>query len=56
MYNSSQWGLFMYEQDWLDTEYDNVVVVNTNATAGRTWLVRRHHLALSSFLFSTTRF
>ena len=21
MYNSSQWGLFMYEQDWLDTEY-----------------------------------
>ena len=39
MYNSSQWGLFMYEQDWLDTEYDNVVVLNTNATAGRTWLV-----------------
>ena len=24
MYNSSQWGLFMYEQDWLDTEYDNI--------------------------------
>ena len=40
MYNSSQWGLFMYEQDWLDTEYDNVVHLNTNATAGRTWLMQ----------------
>ena len=39
-YNSSQWGLFMYEQDWLDTEYDNVVHLNTNATAGRTWLMQ----------------
>ena len=24
LYNSTKWGLFMYEQDWLDTEYDNV--------------------------------
>jgi hypothetical protein len=30
----------MYEQDWLDTEYDNVVVLNTNATAARTWLMQ----------------
>ena len=38
MYNSSQWGLFQYEQDWLDTEYDNVIYLNTNATAARIWL------------------
>ena len=25
MYNSSQWGLFMYEQDWLDVEFDSNV-------------------------------
>jgi hypothetical protein len=24
MYNSSQWGLATYEQDWLNTEYDHV--------------------------------
>ena len=85
MYNSSQWGLFMYEQvrrtvtpshrhtvtqrhtvtpsctvlhrctaaplhtlentrarvqDWLDTEYDNVMHLNLNATAARTWLLQ----------------
>lgn len=38
LYNSSKWGLFMYEQDWLDTEYDNVVHLNTDANAARTWL------------------
>ena len=40
MYNSSQWGLFMYEQDWLDTEYDNMKYLNFNATAARTWLLQ----------------
>lgn len=40
MYNSSQWGLFMYEQDWLDTEYDNVRHLNFNASAARTWLLQ----------------
>jgi hypothetical protein len=40
MYNSSQWGLFMYEQDWLDTEYDNVRHLNYNASAARTWLLQ----------------
>ena len=40
LYNSTQWGLFMYEQDWLDTEYDNVVHLNVNATAARTWLLQ----------------
>ena len=33
-------GMFMYEQDWLDDEYDRVVHLNTNATAGRTWLMQ----------------
>ena len=40
MYNSSQWGLFMYEQDWLDTEYDNMKFLNYNASAARTWLMQ----------------
>ena len=40
LYNSTKWGLFMYEQDWLDTEYDNVLHLNTNASAGRTWLMQ----------------
>ena len=40
LYNSTKWGLFMYEQDWLDTEYDNMLHLNTNATAGRTWLMQ----------------
>eukprot|EP00039_Didymoeca_costata_P026389 m.15829 g.15829 ORF g.15829 m.15829 type:complete len:770 (+) comp5505_c0_seq1:20-2329(+) len=40
IYNSTKWGLVMYEQDWLDTEYDNVVHLNMNITAGRTWLMQ----------------
>ena len=32
--------MFTYEQDWLDDEYDRVVHLNTNATAGRTWLMQ----------------
>ena len=40
LYNSSKWGLFMYEQDWLDTEYDNVAYLNKNASAARTWLLQ----------------
>ena len=40
MYNSTKWGLFMYEQDWLDTEYDNVMHLNKNASAARTWLLQ----------------
>ena len=40
LYNSSKWGLFMYEQDWLDTEYDNVMYLNKNASAARTWLLQ----------------
>eukprot|EP00656_Telonema_subtile_P056933 TRINITY_DN9247_c0_g5_i1.p1 TRINITY_DN9247_c0_g5~~TRINITY_DN9247_c0_g5_i1.p1 ORF type:complete len:792 (-),score=169.10 TRINITY_DN9247_c0_g5_i1:182-2557(-) len=40
MYNSSKWGLFMYEQDWLDTEYDNMRHLNFDATAARTWLLQ----------------
>ncbi|CAK0821955.1 unnamed protein product [Prorocentrum cordatum] len=52
LYNSSAWGLFMYEQDWLDTEYDNVRHLNLNATAARTWLMQmgaaaaRNHLTI----------
>jgi len=47
LYNSSAWGLFMYEQDWLDTEYDNVRHLNLNATAARTWLMQMGSAASS---------
>lgn len=30
----------MYEQDWLNTEYDSMMHLNTNASAGRTWLMQ----------------
>jgi hypothetical protein len=52
MYNASKWGLFMYEQDWLYTEYDNMRYLNYNATAARTWLLQmgsaaaRNHLTV----------
>ena len=36
METSRQWGLYTYEQDWLDREYDNVDVLTKNATLART--------------------
>ena len=32
------WGLSMYEQDWLCTEYDGVTELQTNITLGDAWL------------------
>ena len=40
MESSKKWGLSVYEQDWLDREYDNVGVLHTNATLARTWLMQ----------------
>ena len=40
MESSKKWGLSVYEQDWLDSEYDNVGVLHTNATLARTWLMQ----------------
>ena len=40
METSRQWGLYTYEQDWLDREYDNVDVLTKNATLARTWLMQ----------------
>ena len=32
------WGLTMYEQDWMCTEYDGVGALQTNITMGDLWL------------------
>eukprot|EP01047_Picozoa_sp_COSAG01_P033027 COSAG01_NODE_2413_length_7745_cov_2.532304_1_plen_688_part_10 len=32
------WGLAMYEQDWMCTEYDDVTVLQTNISMGDLWL------------------
>ncbi|CAE7625695.1 unnamed protein product [Symbiodinium sp. KB8] len=32
------WGLAMYEQDWMCTEYDNVEALQTNISMGDLWL------------------
>ena len=32
------WGLSMYEQDWMSTEYDDVDVLQTNISMGDLWL------------------
>ena len=32
------WGLSMYEQDWMCTEYDGVDALNNNVTMGDLWL------------------
>jgi len=32
------WGLGMYEQDWMCTEYDEVSAIQTNITMGDLWL------------------
>ena len=40
MESSRKWGLYTYEQDWLDTEYDNMGLLTSNATLARTWLLQ----------------
>lgn len=50
MYNSTKWGLFMYEQDWLDVEYDQMQYLNTHPTAARTWLLQMGNAAANNGL------
>merc|ERR1712039_572565 len=33
-------GAFMYEQDWLDVEFDKSKSLGENATLGRTWMIQ----------------
>jgi len=40
MESSRKWGLYTYEQDWLDDEYDRMSPLQTNATLARTWLMQ----------------
>jgi len=38
MRSSKRWGLAVYEQDWLDTEFDTFPPLTQSATLGATWL------------------
>ena len=38
--NNTDWGLAVYEQDWLDTTWDNLQALQTNITLGRDWLLQ----------------
>jgi hypothetical protein len=40
MESSRKWGLYTYEQDWLDREFDDVKQLTTNASLARTWLMQ----------------
>eukprot|EP00041_Stephanoeca_diplocostata_P022194 m.526816 g.526816 ORF g.526816 m.526816 type:complete len:797 (-) comp22006_c0_seq1:232-2622(-) len=40
MYNASLWGMQVYEQDWLFTEFQGLNATLENATLGRDWLMQ----------------
>lgn len=35
-----QWGLRVYEQDWLDDEFDDIPALLSDVTLGRQWLMQ----------------
>ena len=39
----NEWGLSMYEQDWMCTEYDEVEELQTNLTLADMWLAGMNH-------------
>jgi len=38
--NSSEWGLTMYEQDWLYNEFEGVTRATTDVYLARDWLLQ----------------
>jgi len=40
METSKRWGLVVYEQDWLNDEFDNVDALRQDAQLGRQWLMQ----------------
>ena len=48
--NSSSWGLYNYEQDWLYTEYVGLNYTLSNATAASTWLTQMGEAAAAAKL------
>jgi len=40
METSKRWGLAVYEQDWLNDEFDNVDALRQDAQLGRQWLLQ----------------
>ena len=45
-----RWGLQVYEQDWLDDEFDRFAPVTQSATLGREWLTQMNSGAMSTGL------
>lgn len=41
--NKTKTGLFMYEQDWLDSEMDKSRILGESATMGRTWMLQMNN-------------
>lgn len=37
--SSKEWGLFLYEQDWLNQQFESMNATLENITVGRTWLM-----------------
>ena len=41
--NKSKLGMFMYEQDWLDTEFDRSKTLGESATMAREWMLQMNN-------------
>ncbi|XP_071834017.1 uncharacterized protein [Apostichopus japonicus] len=39
MSSSKEWGLFLYEQDWLNQQFESMDATLENITVGRTWMM-----------------
>eukprot|EP00039_Didymoeca_costata_P006166 m.87998 g.87998 ORF g.87998 m.87998 type:complete len:840 (+) comp13136_c0_seq1:26-2545(+) len=46
--NKTKVGMFMYEQDWLNDEFDKMKWLTTNFTAARTWLLQMNSGAMKN--------
>lgn len=47
--NASKWGMFMYEQDWLNGELDRVDKLKTDLFLGEQWLTQMHAAAAKQY-------
>ena len=50
--NKSKVGMFMYEQDWLDTEFDRSKTLGESATMARTWMLQARPAPASWAVFT----
>ncbi|XP_061171988.1 non-lysosomal glucosylceramidase-like [Saccostrea echinata] len=47
--NASKWGMFLYEQDWLNGELDRVKKLKTDLFLGELWLTQMHDAAAKQY-------